>query len=127
MNISADSPPFVSGPQPRHSLAKHKDALYSGLLECPLTTRLNKTIDNTTAHLPFGQGRGWLTYAETGQKGDVGKSYTYMSNYCAKQPRSDLLAQRNPTCDGRESQRPLHPLRLPPRPQPRPPHPTPTH
>ena len=101
MNISADSPPFVSGPQPRHSLAKHKDALYSGLLECPLTTRLNKTIDNTTAHLPFGQGRGWLTYVPTGQKGDVGKSYTYMSNYCAKQPRSDLLAQRNPTCDGR--------------------------
>jgi hypothetical protein len=101
MNISEPSPKFVSGPQPHNSLAKHKDALYSGLLECPLTTRINKTIDETTAGKPFGQGRGYLTYMKTNQTGDVGESYTYTGNYCAEQPRSDLLAQRNPTCDHR--------------------------
>ena len=42
MNISVDSPPFISGPQPRNSLAVHKDAAYSGLLECPFTTRLSR-------------------------------------------------------------------------------------
>lgn len=47
MNISADSPPFVSGPQPRNSLAMHKDAAYSGLLECPFTTRLSKTWEDS--------------------------------------------------------------------------------
>ena len=45
MNLTAYSP-FVPGPQPRNSLAVHKDALYSGLLECPLTTRITKDIDS---------------------------------------------------------------------------------
>ena len=44
MNISADSPKFFPGPQPRNSLAVHSDALYSGLLECPFTTRLTKSF-----------------------------------------------------------------------------------
>jgi hypothetical protein len=42
-NVSWNSP-FVAGPQPRNSLAKHAGALYSGLLECPLTTRITKQI-----------------------------------------------------------------------------------
>lgn len=47
MNLSAGSP-FVSGPVPRNSLSPTTgpDALYSGLLECPLTTRITKDIDS---------------------------------------------------------------------------------
>ena len=40
------APKFVAGPAPRNSLAPTEgvDALYSGLLECPLTTRVRKII-----------------------------------------------------------------------------------
>ena len=42
MNISAPRPPkFVPGPLPRASLAG-RGALHSGLLECPMTSRLTK-------------------------------------------------------------------------------------
>ena len=45
MNVSGG--PFVSGPVPRNSLAPTEgpDALYSGLLECPVTTRISKELD----------------------------------------------------------------------------------
>ena len=37
--------PFVVGPMPKHSLGPHgTDALYSGLLECPLTDRVTKAV-----------------------------------------------------------------------------------
>ena len=38
---------FYPGPQPRNSLAPQSggDAIYSGLLECPLTTRVRKVIE----------------------------------------------------------------------------------
>ena len=38
---------FVPGPQPRSSLAPQTgvDAIYSGLLECPVTTRIRKNVD----------------------------------------------------------------------------------
>jgi len=45
---------FVPGPVPRNSLAPTEgpDAIYSGLLECPVTTRIRKVIDGTyTAQL----------------------------------------------------------------------------
>jgi len=43
MNITGSR--FVPGPLPKHSLApRGKDALYSGLLECPLTDRVEKII-----------------------------------------------------------------------------------
>ena len=38
--------PFVAGPLPRNSLAP-KDAKYSGLLECPVTTRISKQLSTT--------------------------------------------------------------------------------
>ena len=55
MNISkAASPPkFVAGPLPRASLAP-KDAQHSGLLECPMTTRLSKEVDEEYAALSAG-------------------------------------------------------------------------
>ena len=49
MNISANGGPvkFVSGPVPAASLAPTTgpDAIYSGLLECPMTTRISKSVD----------------------------------------------------------------------------------
>ena len=45
MNISGPlPPPFVAGPLPRASLAP-ADAQHSGLLECPMTTRLTKLVE----------------------------------------------------------------------------------
>ena len=45
MNISGGSP-FVPGPYPKMALAPRDgpDAIYSGLLECPLTDRIAKEI-----------------------------------------------------------------------------------
>lgn len=42
---------------------------------------------------PFGQGSGKIKYLPTGET--VG----FAPNRCPPQPRGDLLAQRNPTCD----------------------------
>ena len=92
--------PFVPGPLPRNSVAP-PNAAYSGLLECPLTTRLTKVIDSKNMAKPFGQAQGWLNYTATGQEGDIGKDENWMDNSCAPQPRTDLLAQKNPTCDAR--------------------------
>lgn len=48
MNISGPLPPeFVPGPLPRASLSQH-DSLHSGLLECPMTTRLTKVVDSAS-------------------------------------------------------------------------------
>ena len=53
MNVTGSK--FVPGPQPKHSGAKPRHGeqiVYSGLLECPLTTRVTKRIKNSSA--PFG-------------------------------------------------------------------------
>ena len=50
MNISANTNvKFVPGPVPASSLAPREgpDAIYSGLLECPMTTRISKSVDGT--------------------------------------------------------------------------------
>eukprot|EP00657_Telonema_sp_P-1_P005811 TRINITY_DN23513_c0_g1_i1.p1 TRINITY_DN23513_c0_g1~~TRINITY_DN23513_c0_g1_i1.p1 ORF type:complete len:262 (-),score=54.98 TRINITY_DN23513_c0_g1_i1:185-970(-) len=44
---------FVAGPLPRNSLAR-KDAKYSGLLECPVTSRLQKVVSG--GYLASGAG-----------------------------------------------------------------------
>ena len=44
---------FVAGPEPRSSLAP-KGAQYSGLLECPLTTRITKDIDSNYVTMQSG-------------------------------------------------------------------------
>jgi len=50
MNISMNSDAkFVPGPMPASSLAPAVDPEYSGLLECPMTTRIAKAIDGTYA------------------------------------------------------------------------------
>ena len=45
MNVSAAAPKFAAGPLPRTSLAPTgPDAVYSGLLECPMTDRVQKIV-----------------------------------------------------------------------------------
>ena len=52
---------------------------------------------------PFGAGKGSFVYSpvksDRGEKGQAIK--LGFTNRCAPQPRGDLLAQRNPTCDVR--------------------------
>jgi len=67
MNITGG--PFVSGPVPKHSLApvSGPDAIYSGLLECPITTRIAKIIDgnggfNDTYHAEIGSANSGCQY-----------------------------------------------------------------
>ena len=50
---------------------------------------------------PFGQAKGSLVYTQTGQAADVGAGRITFPNSCAPQPRTDLLAMQNPTCDVR--------------------------
>lgn len=51
---------------------------------------------------PFGQGKGFLSYEPTNQTGERGRPTKIgFNNHCAKQPASDLLAMKNPTCDVR--------------------------
>jgi hypothetical protein len=51
--------PFVPGPYPKEALAPRSgpDAIYSGLLECPLTTRIEKLLDANQSSVPFGERR----------------------------------------------------------------------
>eukprot|EP00462_Mataza_sp_D1_P020249 CAMPEP_0175139606 /NCGR_PEP_ID=MMETSP0087-20121206/11003_1 /TAXON_ID=136419 /ORGANISM="Unknown Unknown, Strain D1" /LENGTH=748 /DNA_ID=CAMNT_0016422649 /DNA_START=31 /DNA_END=2277 /DNA_ORIENTATION=- len=54
MNVTGG--PFVPGPVPRNSLAPitGPDAIYSGLLECPVTTRIRKNVDGAYSILLSG-------------------------------------------------------------------------
>mmetsp|Transcript_2949 Transcript_2949/g.6209 ORF Transcript_2949/g.6209 Transcript_2949/m.6209 type:complete len:755 (+) Transcript_2949:19-2283(+) len=52
MNVSHPTK-FVPGPMPRNSLAPH-GAMYSGLLECPVTTRIRKLVDG--GYVPLSRG-----------------------------------------------------------------------
>ena len=72
--LNPDGSGTRGGPLPRSSAAP-KDAKYSGLLECPCTTRIHKDLNKSTIN-----GR-------------------YFNPHCtADKERSDLLANHNPTC-----------------------------
>ena len=83
-----------------------------GLLECPLTTRVEVQYDAGSGPgfgagmKPFGQGSGYLKYkANCSTLQSVMPKCTqgnkYMPNRCPLEPRGELLAQRNPMCDVR--------------------------
>ena len=48
----------MPGPYPKAALAPRAgpDAIYSGLLECPLTSRVAKLHDSNDTRIPFGKG-----------------------------------------------------------------------
>jgi len=55
MDISGATPPkFVPGPLPAGSQAPKVDPEYSGLLECPMTTRIEKVVDGGYAVVSDG-------------------------------------------------------------------------
>ena len=87
--------PFVPGPYPEAAYAPRSgpDAIYSGLLECPLTTRIEKLHDSNDTAVPFGKGSGYLRYKPTGEK------VRFPADRCLPYPREDVLAERNPSCD----------------------------
>ena len=120
MNLTGSR--FVPGPYPKNVLAPKTgpDAVYSGLLECPLTTRVEVQPDKgcgdfSPGSAPFGQGSGYYRYHPGNAPGPGNCSaparawgapqpscveWGYIDkNRCPAQPRGDLLAQRNPTCD----------------------------
>eukprot|EP00908_Phaeocystis_cordata_P010999 Transcript_21841.p1 GENE.Transcript_21841~~Transcript_21841.p1 ORF type:complete len:550 (+),score=198.38 Transcript_21841:123-1772(+) len=107
---------FVPGPQPRQSGAKPRhgeEMLYSGLLECPITTRVTKHIDDASA--PFGAKSGSHQYYDPnpppsnceyepcGGPPNMTVGARNMTipwgNDCYPEPRESVLSARNPTCD----------------------------
>mmetsp|Transcript_8837 Transcript_8837/g.14802 ORF Transcript_8837/g.14802 Transcript_8837/m.14802 type:complete len:558 (+) Transcript_8837:215-1888(+) len=111
MNLTGSK--FVPGPQPKQSGARpqHGEEIpYSGLLECPLTTRVTKHIEDASA--PFGGKSGSHQYYDPnpppsnceyqpcgGMTVGVRNMTIPWSNECYPEPRESILSERNPTCD----------------------------
>ena len=121
MNITGSK--YVPGPQSKNSGAKSRhgeEMLYSGLLECPLTTRVTKNI---TKQGPFGGKSGTVQYIDpkpppnncvdepcglptdhpTTLNGPTTVGSKNMTidwvNWCEPEPRESVLHDHNPTCD----------------------------
>ena len=52
-----------------------------------------------TAPKAFGQQKGSLKYTATSESADTGSGTVSCCNTCSPEPRSDMLDQKNPTCD----------------------------
>ena len=102
---------FVPGPQPKHSgaIPRHgEEIFYSGILECPLTTRVTKHIDNASA--AFGAKSGSHQYVDPNPPASnceyqpcggttVGASNVTIiwNNDCEPEPMESILHDHNPT------------------------------
>ena len=83
------------GSQPTFSIHKSKGPASLALLP---TTGAGACLC-ATAPKPFGEQKGKLTYVPTSQKEDTGGGTVGCCNTCSPEPRSDMLAMKNPTCD----------------------------
>ena len=83
-----------SGPM----LAYHKNKLPSSISILPVGKSAGACICGTKP-LAFGQAKGKLLYTRTNQSADQGQGEIGCCNSCQPQPRSDMLWQKNPTCD----------------------------
>ena len=91
--------PFINAVGTGPQLAYHHAKTVSSLL---LLRVDSPTCICAEDPLPFGSYKaGTLTYNPTNQTGDVGVGSVGFNNRCAPQPRVDLLAYKNPTCDVR--------------------------
>mmetsp|Transcript_3494 Transcript_3494/g.10810 ORF Transcript_3494/g.10810 Transcript_3494/m.10810 type:complete len:746 (+) Transcript_3494:757-2994(+) len=90
--------PFINAVGSGPMLAFHKAKLPATLSLLPVGAG---ACVCALAPAPFGQGKGKLEYVQTAQPADVGEGTISFGNKCAPQPRSDLLAMHNPTCDVR--------------------------
>jgi len=101
MNISTNGPVrFVPGPLPRASLAP-PDATYSGLLECPLTTRITKEVESQYTVLNAGKCREGIATAGECFKAaatTLGMDHTFI-NQTVRDPNmpSGCLASAEPS------------------------------
>jgi len=110
--------PFINAIGSQPTLSYHKVHAPSFLTLLPVANKnenknenknknQNKNVAAGTcmckgAKVPFGQGQGTFTYtANASQPMDVGRGTVSFVNKCPLQPRSDLLLQKNPTCDSR--------------------------
>lgn len=91
--------PFINAVGSGPSLAYHKAKMPATLSLLPVGG-VGACVC-AVAPPPFGEGKGSMTYVQTAQKEDIGEGTVGFGNKCAPQPRSDLLAMKNPTCDVR--------------------------
>ena len=96
----------MPGPLPQSSQTLNKDGVtYSDLMECPCTTRISKSVVDES--VPFGQGTGSLTYTPRdddpvgvgGGGGAAGVTKLGFYKNCKPQPYSQMLDDKNPSCD----------------------------
>ena len=111
MNLTGSK--FVPGPQPKQSGARPRhgeEMFYSGILECPLTTRVTKHLENASA--PFGAKAGSHQYYDPkpppsnceyepcggNRNMTVGASNMTIrwGNNCEPEPEESILYDRNP-------------------------------
>ena len=97
--------PFINAIGTQPLLSYHKDHAPNQLVFSPVQTSGSNVVGNCICNgkpAPFGAGTGTLTYiANASQPNDVGTGTVSFANSCPPQPRSDLLEQKNPTCDVR--------------------------
>ena len=98
--------PFINAIGSTAQLSYHKEHAPSSLTMLPVqgvdTAPTAGVCICEGKPVPFGQGQGTLTYhANSSQKVDVGSGTVSFNNKCAPYPRSEILEQKNPTCDAR--------------------------
>jgi len=88
------------GSTPKLSYHKDKSPTHVSLLPIHDTKSSGEACICSSPPPPFGHGSGNFVYhANTSQSSDVGSGTVAFGNNCAPQPRTDLLTQKNPTCD----------------------------
>jgi hypothetical protein len=100
--FSADSDPllhFINAVGNGPAFAYHKDKKPASIAMLPVGSKAGGACVCAKQVAPFGQAKGTLVYAPTNQSVDVGSGTISFGNKCAPQPRTDLLAMKNPTCD----------------------------
>lgn len=95
--------PFINAVGSKPTLSYHKDKTFSTLALLPVGDSSATGACLCPEHpAPFGQGKGSFSYQPTNQTGERGRPTTIgFGNNCAPYPRTDLLEQKNPTCDVR--------------------------
>jgi hypothetical protein len=95
--------PFINAVGSKPALSYHQDKTTSTLALLPVATSSATGACLCPEHpAAFGQGKGTFNYQPTNQTGEKGRPTTIrFGNNCAPYPRTDLLDQKNPTCDVR--------------------------
>lgn len=95
--LSDISLPFINAIGQKAELSYHKDKAPGYLFLLPVNSEVCICPSKPA---PFGQAKGKLTYVPVpGQAKDIGGGTVTFNNKCAAQPRTDMLAMKNPTCD----------------------------